>query len=60
MNLPQTAKEFCGMIKNFQTKKVDIGKVNDEYFINVLAGGLLTDCLLYTSRPEKMPRSSLC
>ena len=43
MNLPQTAREFCSMIKNFQTKKVDIGKVNDEYFINVLAGGLLTD-----------------
>ena len=53
MNLPQTAREFCSMIKNFQTKKVDIGKVNDEYFINVLAGGLLTDIAYKVPKDKK-------
>lgn len=43
MKLPQNADEFCSMIRNFHTTKVDVGKVNDEYFINVLAAGLLTD-----------------
>ena len=43
MQLPQTSAGFCRMIKNFETTKVDVGKVNDEYFINVLAAGLLTD-----------------
>ena len=37
MKLPQTAEDLCQMIKHFQTKKVDVGKVNDQYFINVLA-----------------------
>lgn len=43
LNLPQTAEEFCEMIANFRCKDVDVGKVNDQYFMNVLAGGLLTD-----------------
>ena len=43
MKLPQTADGFCQMIKDFQTKKVDVGRVNNEYFINVLAAGMLTD-----------------
>ena len=41
MKLPQTADGFCQMIKDFQTKKVDVGRVNNEYFINVLAAGML-------------------
>lgn len=43
LNLPQGIDEFCEMIKNFKCKSVDVGKVNDRYFVNVLAGGLLTD-----------------
>ncbi len=43
MKLPQNAEEFCRMIRDFKTTKVDVGKVDDEYFINVLAAGLLTD-----------------
>ena len=38
MKLPQTADGFCQMIKDFQTKKVDVGRVNNEYFINVYEG----------------------
>lgn len=43
MQLPQTASGFCQMVRDFRCEKVDVGKVNDEYFINVLAAGLLTD-----------------
>ena len=43
MKLPQNAEEFCTMIREFRTTRVDVGKVNEEYFINVLAAGLLTD-----------------
>lgn len=53
MKLPQTAAEFCAMIKNFQTKKVDIGKVNNEYFINVLAAGMLTDIAYKVPKDKK-------
>ncbi|TCO79365.1 diacylglycerol/lipid kinase family protein [Marinisporobacter balticus] len=43
LNLPTDVQGFCNMIKKNQKKKVDVGKVGDRYFINVLAGGLLTD-----------------
>lgn len=42
MSLPRSAKEFVNMIVSGETKKIDIGKVKDNYFINVAAGGLLT------------------
>lgn len=43
MQLPQNSADFCRMINDFKIKKVDVGKVNDQYFVNVLAAGLLTD-----------------
>lgn len=43
LHLPQNPDDFCEMIRAFQCKSVDVGKVNDQYFVNVLAGGLLTD-----------------
>lgn len=53
MKLPQTAENFCRMIEEFQTKKVDIGKVNNEYFINVLAAGMLTDIAYKVPKDKK-------
>ena len=53
MKLPQTAEDFCQMIKHFQTKKVDVGKVNDQYFINVLAAGMLTDIAYKVPKDKK-------
>lgn len=53
MKLPQTAEDFCKMIKEFQTKKVDVGKVNNEYFINVLAAGMLTDIAYKVPKDKK-------
>lgn len=43
LNLPQNIEDFCHMIEHFRYKEVDVGMVNDQYFVNVLAGGLLTD-----------------
>ncbi len=53
MKLPQTASDFCKMIKEFQTKRVDVGKVNNEYFINVLAAGMLTDIAYKVPKDKK-------
>lgn len=53
MGLPQTPKAFCDMIKKFQYKEVDVGKVNDKYFINVIAGGLLTDIAYKVPKDKK-------
>lgn len=43
MNLPRTASDFYKMIKRENVISIDIGKVNDDYFVNVAAGGLLTN-----------------
>lgn len=53
MKLPQDAQGFCKMIEEFSCKLVDIGRVNDEYFINVLAGGLLTDIAYKVPKDKK-------
>lgn len=53
MGLPQTPKAFCDMIKRFKCQEVDVGKVNDEYFINVIAGGLMTDIAYKVPKDKK-------
>lgn len=42
MNIPRNITAFFNMIKKFNVIEVDLGKVNNEYFVNVAAGGLLT------------------
>ena len=53
LNLPQTPAEFCEMIKNFQLKRVDAGRVNQKYFINVVAAGLLSDIGFKVDKDKK-------
>lgn len=53
LKLPQTAPEFCEMIRDFQLKDVDVGKVNEKYFINVVAAGLLSDTGFKVSKDKK-------
>lgn len=43
LKLPNNSDEFCKMIERWDTIDVDLGKVNDKYFVNVAAGGLLTN-----------------
>lgn len=51
MGLPKNIDEFFEMIKNEKIQKVDLGRVNDEYFINVAASGLLAN-VGYQVAPE--------
>ena len=46
-------ERFCEMIRNFKLKEVDAGKINDEYFINVIAGGILTDIAYKVPKDRK-------
>lgn len=44
---------FCKMIREFHTREVDAGKINNEYFINVIAGGILTDIAYKVPKDKK-------
>ncbi len=43
IGLPRSTTEFCNMIFNENIQDVDLGRVNDNYFVNVAAGGMLTN-----------------
>lgn len=43
MQIPTQPKEFCEMILKGNIIDVDLGKANNNYFVNVLAGGTITD-----------------
>lgn len=43
LNIPKNINGFFNMIRDENIIKVDIGRVNDNYFANVAAGGLLTN-----------------
>lgn len=43
MKLPTSPKPFCDMIMNEKTMDVDLGRANDKFFVNVLAGGMISN-----------------
>lgn len=43
INMPQDIEKACEQILSSEPVKVDIGKVNERYFINVASTGLFTD-----------------
>lgn len=43
MQLPNKITDFFQMIKDRHVIDIDLGKINNKYFVNVAAGGLLTD-----------------
>ncbi len=53
LNIPKNVNEFFEMINKRQLIQVDIGKVNDNYFANVAAGGLLTNVAYQVSTEMK-------
>lgn len=53
LKLPTTISQFLKMIKEMHTMSVDIGKVNDSYFANVIAGGMFSDISFQVSKAEK-------
>ncbi|MCI9092801.1 MAG: diacylglycerol kinase family lipid kinase [Coprobacillus sp.] len=53
LQLPRSTRKFIDMIKEMKTMKVDIGKVNHQYFANVIAGGMFSDISFQVSKSEK-------
>lgn len=53
MGLPRDTDSLCKMIKNFNVLPCDVGKVNDEYFLNVTAGGTLSEVAHRVSTESK-------
>lgn len=43
LNIPKNVNDFFDMILNENIVQIDVGRVNDNYFANVAAGGLLTN-----------------
>ena len=43
IGMPNNIKRACKRILSTEAKAVDIGKINDKYFINVASSGLFTD-----------------
>lgn len=43
IGMPQDVEMACEQILNSEAKKIDIGKINDKYFLNVASTGLFTD-----------------
>jgi diacylglycerol kinase (ATP) len=43
IGMPLDVEEACGQIIKSKVKKLDIGKINDKYFVNVASTGLFTD-----------------
>ncbi|XMB85919.1 YegS/Rv2252/BmrU family lipid kinase [Mycoplasmatota bacterium WC44] len=53
LKLPNEPNEFCDMIEAESTRDVDLGKLNDKYFVNVAAGGFLTNVAHQVSSETK-------
>jgi len=43
LGMPQDVEEACNQILISKEKKIDLGKINDKYFVNVASTGLFTD-----------------
>jgi YegS/Rv2252/BmrU family lipid kinase len=53
IGIPRDINNCCDIIINGIQKNIDIGKVNDKYFINVCSAGLLTDVAYKTNTAMK-------
>ena len=59
LKLPQETAEFCEMVEAFYLKKVDVGKVNGHYFINVVASGMFSDVGFKVAKDKKAAMGKL-
>ena len=53
LHLPQSTDQFIKMIQQMKTMSVDIGQVNQQYFANVIAGGMFSDISFQVTKAEK-------
>ncbi|WP_368505779.1 diacylglycerol kinase [Alkalihalophilus sp. As8PL] len=52
LHIPKEIEKACDILCDGHTEPIDIGRVNDKYFINIAAGGTLTE--LTYEVPSKM------
>ncbi len=53
LNLTNEPKLFCDVLDRFNTEDIDVGVLNGSHFINVVAGGFLTDVAHKTPKQSK-------
>lgn len=53
LKLPQEPAAFVEMIQDYNCKTVDVGRVNNKYFINVVAAGVLSDVGFKVDKDKK-------
>lgn len=53
LNIPKDIEACCEIIEKGRIKRVDIGRANDSYFLNVCSAGLLTDVAYKTDTNMK-------
>ena len=53
LNIPSSVNGIVEMIKNFNVISSDVGKINDQYFINVAAAGMFSDISFVVSKEER-------
>ncbi|NLY20537.1 MAG: YegS/Rv2252/BmrU family lipid kinase [Tissierellia bacterium] len=53
LRIPKDVKRFADLIQNFNIRKMDYGLANEQVFINVAAGGLLTNIAIDVSDEMK-------
>lgn len=53
LHIPKSAEKFAKMIRGLRTEFVDVGKINNDYFTNVVSGGIFTNIPHSVSIDEK-------
>lgn len=53
MNIPKDTATYCDMLRKFKLREIDAGLAGDKYFLNVAAGGVLTDVAYKTPSDAK-------
>lgn len=53
LQLPMEKTAFCRMIKRFKMLSTDVGRIDDRYFINAAAGGIMMSAMYKTSSENK-------
>ena len=43
LGLPLNKEDFCLMLRKFETRDIDVGRINTQYFISTVGGGLASD-----------------
>jgi diacylglycerol kinase (ATP) len=53
MGIPRDTAKYCKMLREFKTVWADVGQAGSHYFLNVAAGGILTDVAYKTPSEAK-------